>query len=273
VGDCSRGASTPKRTAADTATHSASRAALESGLDQALAYLPGRLARGVCRKAKSACRRSRFPRIMMIVDMSRPLLFGVVRALPAVLLVAISACDKSPGAAQSTAAEAASGAARAASAAPSASAPVASASAPWAVAQRDAGAPFKIVFQLYDRAVTTKTGYRAKLRVKTSDDQTFEYKTPVTHASCYLLKDEATAQAATSIDGDTALLVCAGGAQTDQATVTRKSETLVEVSVFQKAFEAPDTPPAKPVNTQTFSIKVPEGAVLQTTFESDTAAK
>lgn len=137
-----------------------------------------------------------------------------------------------------------------------------------AAAIEAAGSHFDIVFQLYDGALNAKTEYRAKLRVKTSDGQTFAYKTPVGHAECYLLTGDTSSPSMASIDGDAAHLICSGGGATDEATVVRKTETLVEVVVFQKAYSGPGTPGSKPEHGQTFSITVPKGATLRTTFES-----
>jgi len=124
------------------------------------------------------------------------------------------------------------------------------------------------VFQVYDGVMDEKTVFRAKLRVKTDDGQTFEYKTPVSHRDCYLLAGKTSAPAAAFVDGDEAHLMCSGAGQTDEATVVRKSDTSVEVAVFQKAFSGPDSPPAIAAHSQTFSIKVPKGARLHTKFES-----
>ena len=153
--------------------------------------------------------------------------------------------------------------------APPASAPATVPTTPSTAPAKDGGAPLQLVFQIHSGATDAKTQFRAKLRVKTSDGQTFEYKTPISHANCYfLLSGDTKGRALDSVDDANASLMCAGGGQTDEATVTRISDTLVEVSVFQKAFSGPDTPPAKAINTQTFSIKVPPGARLRTTIEA-----
>jgi hypothetical protein len=134
-----------------------------------------------------------------------------------------------------------------------------------AAPEQDLGAPFQIVFQIHSGGADAKGVFSAKLRVKTTDGQTFDYKTPVSHPDCYLLANDS-APSASVVDGDKAQLFCSGGGQIDRATVSRKSDTLVEVSVFQEAFSGPDTLPAKPINAQTFSIRVPKGAQLRTTF-------
>ena len=130
----------------------------------------------------------------------------------------------------------------------------------------DAGRSFGITFQIYDGVMDAKTQFQAKLRVRTTDGQVFEYGRPIAHADCYLLASMTGEQALKVVEGDEAHLVCSGGG-TDEATVTRKSETNVEVTVFQKAFAGPDTPPSKPEHEQTFSIRAPKGARLQTSFE------
>ena len=135
----------------------------------------------------------------------------------------------------------------------------------------DAGAPIAIVFEVYDGVMGESAGYRAKLRVKTTLGQTFEYKAPVSHGSCYLLANmTSAAHSGDVVDGDEAHLICSGGGQTDHATVTRTSDTRVEITVFQKAFEGPDTPPSKPEHAQTFALTVPKGATLRTRFEAAT---
>ncbi len=104
--------------------------------------------------------------------------------------------------------------------------------------------------------------------MKTSDGQTFNYKTPLSHSDCYLLAGTTSAPSVAIVDGDGAHLMCSGGGQSDEATVVRKSDTLVDIVVFQKAFTGPDTAPSKPEHVQTFSVTVPKGAKLRTTFES-----
>jgi hypothetical protein len=121
-------------------------------------------------------------------------------------------------------------------------------------ADADASAAFAIVFSI-DGART--------LRISTSDGRTIAYGHEVSHARCYLLSS-LTSPSAAVIDGDEALLMCAGGAQTDRASVRRTTPTSVEVRVFQKAFEAPDTPPSPEKNVETFVVAIPAAAGLRT---------
>ena len=127
--------------------------------------------------------------------------------------------------------------------------------------------PFRIVFQTYDGAMDEKTEFRAKLRVKTSDGQTFEYKTPVSHRDCYLLAGSTSDPSVAMVEGDAAHLVCSGGGQSDEATVVRKSDTSLEIVFFQMAFTGPGSSSAEPEHKQTFTMAVPKAARIRTTFE------
>ena len=137
----------------------------------------------------------------------------------------------------------------------------------------DAAGPVEVVFEIYDGVMDERAQFRAKLRVRTNAGKTFEYKTPVSHSGCYLLATMTSVQSTQVVEGNEAHLVCSGGGQHDEATVTRTSDTLVEVTVFQKAFEGVDSPRAKPENVETFSITVPRGATLRTRLEAPASRK
>ncbi len=201
--------------------------------------------------------------------MDRTRFLGLRRALPLAFLILPLACDRTPRVSPTPPPVESSPAQT-----PSlATAPPVATGRASPSAEREARAPFGLIFQIYGGTLDARTEFRAKLRVKTSDGQTFEYKTPVSHNNCYLLANMKDAPSVDSVDGDEAHLVCSGGGQHDEATVTRRSDTSAEVSVFQKDFAGPDNPPAKAIHIEAFSVKVPKGASLRTTFETTSARK